>query len=114
MPAVPVAHRVGPHVRMVDRHILPLRESEAEQPARGVEGGRRDVVERQVGLDFGLVEVVARLADLLGVEAPIVRLELEVAALARDFATLTFALPQTRSRSSRTLSGDFAIVSSSL
>src|SRR5262249_61450206 len=63
------------------RHVRARREGEAEQTLGRVERGRDDVVEREVGLEVGLIEVVARLAQLLGVVAPVPRREAEVSAL---------------------------------
>ncbi len=78
--AVLAAHLPDPHVVVPDRNAGERREGQAEQPVRGVEGGLDDAVELQVGLDRGLVDVVARLAQLLRVGAPVPGREREVLA----------------------------------
>ena len=69
---------------MPDRHVLALLEGDAEQARGAVEGGGDHVVERQIGLDRGIVEIGALEAELFGVEAPVPGRELEIAALFRD------------------------------
>jgi hypothetical protein len=59
-------------------------EGHAEQAGGDIESRRDHVVQRQVGLDRGIVEIGAALAQLLGVVAPVPGGELEVAALLRD------------------------------
>ena len=49
-----------------------------------VEGRLDHVVEREIGLDRGVVEIGAALPQLLGVVAPVPRREREIAALLRD------------------------------
>ena len=82
-----------------------------------------DAVELEVGLDDRLVEVVARHAHLLGVVAPVPRLDddvvarrlrerLQIVALAPGAARAPAS--HTSLRSSSTASGVFAIVSASL
>ena len=56
----------------------------AEQPGRAVERRLDHVIERQIGLDRGVVEIGAALAQLLGVVAPVPRRQREIAALLRD------------------------------
>ena len=77
-------HLPGAHVGMPDRDVGARLEAQAEQPVRGVERRLDHVVELEVRLDRRLVDVVARLAQLLGVVAPVPRREREVAALRRD------------------------------
>ncbi len=69
---------------MPDRNVLALLESDAEQARGAVEGGGDHVVEREVRLDRGVVEIGALEAELFGVEAPVPGRELEIAALGRD------------------------------
>ena len=70
-----------PHVRMPDRNILALGEGQAEQAGGAVEGGIDHVVERQIGLDRGVVEIGPDLPQLFGVVAPVPRRQREIAAL---------------------------------
>ena len=81
MPPVRPADLPDAHVRVIDRHIGARREGQAEQPVRRVERRLDDAVERQVRLDLALVEIEARLAQLLGVVAPVPWREREIAAL---------------------------------
>src|ERR1700756_792700 len=71
------ARRVAnlPHsdIRMVDRDVLALDEDEAKQAARSIERSARYVVEHEIGLQLGLVEIVLSLTDFLGVVAPVPR-----------------------------------------
>jgi len=102
---------------MPDRDIGALGESDAEQAGGAVEGGLDHVVEHQIGLDRGVVEIGAALPELLGVVAPVPGREGEIAALLGD-QTLQFVaigerplprrLPDPLSRP-RTASGVFAI-----
>ena len=73
-----------PHVRMPDRNILALGEGEAEQAGGAVEGGLDHVIEREIGLDRGVVEIGAALPQLFGVVAPVPWRQREIAALLRD------------------------------
>ena len=82
--AAGVLHLPDPHVGMPDRNVLALMEGDAEQARRAVERGSDHVVEGEIGLDRGVVEVGALAAQLLGVVAPVPRREGEVAALLRD------------------------------
>ncbi len=68
-----VLHLVDDDVGMVDGHALDGREAEAEELARHPEHPLPQLVELQVGLHRVLVEVVLRLADLLGVVAIVPR-----------------------------------------
>ena len=81
MAVVRAADLPDPHVGMPHRDVVALVEGEAEQPAGGVEGRRDHAVEREIGRDLGLIDVEARLAQLLRVEAPVPGREREVAAL---------------------------------
>ena len=69
---------------MPDRNVPPLGEGNAEQAGGAVEGGLDHVIERQIRLDRGVVEIGAALPELLGVVAPVPRGEREIAALLRD------------------------------
>ena len=75
MGALPVAHFPHAHIGVVGRQVRAGGEGEAEQPPRGVERRLDHVVEREIGLHLGLVEIVAGAADLLGVVAPVPRLD---------------------------------------
>ena len=117
VPAVRVRHLPGARVRMIERHVDRL-ERQAEQPARRFERRLDHLVELEVRLDLGLVEIVARLAQLLGVVAPVPRREREIAALLGDHRLQGVALgalpsararPQTSSSSLRAAAGVLAI-----
>ena len=82
MPAVAVAHFIGAHIGVVDGEIRALGEAEAEQPPRRVERGADHVVEHEIRLHLRLVEVVLGSSYLLGVIAPVPRLDRLVHALA--------------------------------
>ena len=69
---------------MVDRHVVHLGEGEAEQPAGGVEGRLDHLLELQVRLQLGLVEIEEPLPHLLGVVPPVGSGEAVVAAFLRD------------------------------
>ena len=58
---------------MPDRDVLALGEGDPEQAGGAVEGGLDHVVEHQIGLDRGVVEIGAALAQDLGVVAPVPR-----------------------------------------
>ena len=70
-----VSHFVDAHFGVVDADVVARDEAQTEESRRAVERGLDHPLERKVGLDLGLVEVVAHLADLLGVEAPVPRLD---------------------------------------
>jgi hypothetical protein len=70
-PAVGVGHLVGAHVGVVGGHVGARREAQAEQSAGTVEGCRDHGLEREVGLDLGIVDGKAAAAHLLGQEAPV-------------------------------------------
>jgi hypothetical protein len=78
---------VGVIERNVDRH-----ETETEQPARGLKRSLDHLVELEIGLDFGLIQIELRFTQLLGVIAPVVRREREIAALLRDHRLQRVAL----------------------
>ena len=108
---------------MIAREILQLLEAQAEQPVRRLERGLDDAVELEVGLDRRLVEIVARHAHLLGIIAPVPRLDGDVVALRLRLRLQVVALAprrgrragaQTSFRSFSTASGVFAMVSASL
>ena len=82
--AVGVLDLPDPDVRMPDRDVLALREGNPEQAGGAVEGGIDHVVEDEIGLDRGVVEIGAALAQDLGVVAPVPRGERKITALLRD------------------------------
>src|SRR3954468_13260770 len=82
--AVAIPDLPDPDVRMPDGNILALREGDAEQARCAVERGCDHIVEREVRLYRGVVEIGAVEAELFGVEAPVPGRELEIAALRRD------------------------------
>src|SRR6516165_12139237 len=75
MAAGTVADLPDAYIGMIDRQVAALGESDAEQAPGGIEGSLHHIVEDEVRLYFGLVEVVLGLPDLLGVVAPIPRLD---------------------------------------
>src|SRR5258707_995645 len=79
-----ILHLPDPDVRMPDRNILALAEGDAEQAGGAVEGGVDHVVEHEIRLDRGVVEIGAALPQLFGVVAPVPRRQREIAALLRD------------------------------
>ncbi len=66
---------------MPHRDILALGEGEPEQAAGAIERRLDHVVEREIGLDGGVIEISAALTQPLGVIAPVPGRELEIAAL---------------------------------
>ena len=61
MAALRILHLEGAGVWVIERDSHG-REAEAEQAARGLEGGFRHLVELEIRLDLGLVQIVFRLA----------------------------------------------------
>ena len=76
-----VAHLPHPHVVMPDRDAVATLEGQAKQAVRGVERGLDDALELQIRLDRRLVDIAARLAQLLRVVAPVPRREREIFSL---------------------------------
>ena len=75
--AVGVEDLEDAHVRLIDGKVVALLEGEAVELVRGVEDAVLEhVVQLEVRLDLGLVQIVFRLAHLLGVELPVPGLEL--------------------------------------
>ena len=73
------------HVRLIDRDVVALLEREPVELIGGVEDAvLQDVVELEVRPHLRFIEVVLGLADLLGVELPVVRRELEAAVFRVD------------------------------
>ena len=68
---------------MPHRNVLALGEANAEQTGGTVEGGLDHVIERQIRLDRGVVEIGSDLAQLFGIIAPVPRRQREIAALLR-------------------------------
>ena len=56
-----VLHLPGAHVGVIERHVH-RRESQTEQPPRGLEGRLDHALELEIRLDLRLLQVVARLA----------------------------------------------------
>src|SRR5215813_402130 len=73
-----VPHFPHPHVVMPDRNAVATLEGQAEEAVRGVERGLDDLLELEVRLDCRLVDVAARLAQLLRVVAPVPWREREI------------------------------------
>ena len=69
---------------MVHRKVLADRELQAPELVGDEELGLEHLVELEVGLELVLIEVEARLADFLGVVAPVPSLQLVLAALGID------------------------------
>ena len=83
--AVGVEDLEDAHGRVVHRKVVALLEGDAVELVGGVEDAvLQHVVQLEVGLDLLLVEIVLRLAHLLGVEVPVPGLELEAALLLVD------------------------------
>ena len=102
------------HVGLIDRHVVALLESDAVELVGGVEDAvLQDVVEFEVWLDLGFVEVVLRLADLLGVEIPVPGLQLKSAVLCVDdgLDIFAFAVRPWRSRRAQVASMNFSAAS---
>src|SRR5437588_5244120 len=79
-----VLHLPNPDVRMPEGDILALGEGDAEQPPGAVECRLYHVVERQVGLYCGVIEIGPALPELLGVITPVPGGEGKITALLRD------------------------------
>jgi hypothetical protein len=73
---VGVEDLVGAHIGVVAGDIGPGLEAQAEQPSGAVEHRGHHAVQREIGLDLGLVQLEAGAPGLLGVEAPVPGLEL--------------------------------------
>ena len=84
VPAAGVGHFESAHVRVPDRDILALLKTQSEQAVCRRERRRDHVVEGQIGLELGVIEIAAHFAQLLGVVAPVPWRELEVAAFVAD------------------------------
>src|SRR5262249_14295625 len=76
-----VPHLPHPHVVMPDRDAVATREGQPDEPVPGVERSRDDLLELEVRLDRRLVDVAARLAQLLRVVAPVPWREREILSL---------------------------------
>ena len=84
----------GARVGVRRGHVVARDEGDAEQAMGDVEGGGDHRFQRQIGPELALVDVVERLATLLGIVAPIPWLKLEVAALGGDHRLQRFRLTQ--------------------
>src|SRR6185437_17155247 len=91
MPAGGVFDLPGARVRMMQWH-LGGGERQAKEPTRGLEGRLDHALELEERLDLGLVQIELGLAALLGVIAPVVSREGEIAALLRDHLLQGIAL----------------------
>ncbi len=79
---------------MIDGNVLAFGEGKPEQAMRGVERGRDHLVELEIGHDLGLIEIITRFPQFLGVVAPVPWLQREVAAFFRDQGLKRIALFQ--------------------
>src|SRR5262249_59700761 len=66
-----ISYLPDPHVRVPDRDVLALGEGDPEQAGGAVESRLDHVVEHEVRLDRGVVEIGAALPQDLGGVAPI-------------------------------------------
>ena len=96
--AAGVGHFERAYVRVPDRDILALLKIQSEQAVCRRERRRDHVVEGQIGLELGVIEIAAHFAQLLGVVAPVPWRELEVAAFGADQLLQTRRDPQARAR----------------
>ena len=79
---------------MPDRDIPALGEADAEQAGGAVESRLDHVVEREIGLDRGVVEIGPALPQLFGVVAPVPWRQREIAALLRHQRLQVVAVPE--------------------
>src|ERR1700694_16364 len=78
MLAVGVEDLEDTHIRLVDRDVVSLFEREPIKLIGSIENTiLQHVVEFEVGLYLGIIEIVTSFADLLGVKVPVPRLEFE-------------------------------------
>ena len=87
-------HLPHAHFRRIARNVVPLVERDTEQPRRRRELRLDQLVQLQIGLQRRRIEIVARLAQLLGVVAPVPRRQLEIGALVVDQRLQIVALLQ--------------------
>ena len=100
--AVGVDHIEYAHVGLIDRDVLALLEGDAVELVRRIEHAVLEhVVELEVRLDLRIVQVVLRLANLLGVKIPVPRLEREAAVLSVDDRLDVLALARGAGRGER-------------
>ena len=82
---------------VIHRNVFALFEGDAVELGRRVEDAvLQHVVQLEVRLDLLFIQIVLRLADLLGVEVPIPRLHFEAAILQVDYGLDVAALPPPR------------------
>ncbi len=74
--SIRLSHLVHLHIRVVGRDVRAKSKLETEQLVGAVEHGLDHALQAEVGLHLRLVQVVARLTDLLGHIAPVPRLQL--------------------------------------
>src|SRR6266436_5963594 len=80
--AIGVEDFEDPYIGLVNGNVVPFLEGDSVELICGVEHSVLEhVVEFEIGLHLRIVDVVASLADLLSVEVPIVRLNLEATLL---------------------------------
>src|SRR5437868_9798209 len=73
-------HFVSARIGVIKLYTGPRDESNAEQTMRTIERRRKHPLERKIRLDGRFIEIVARLANLLSVVAPIPRLDRQILA----------------------------------
>ena len=83
--AVGVEDLEGADIRIVNRDVVPLLESQSVQLVGGEEDAvLQNVIELEVRHDLGFIQVILRLPHLLRVILPVPRLQLETSALRVD------------------------------
>ena len=89
--AVLVEHFKDAHIGLIDRNVVAFLEGHAVELVRGVEHAVLEhIVEFEIGFDLVFVEIVFRLANLLGVVLPVPWLQIEMLAVAcRSSAWIT-------------------------
>ena len=90
--AIDIGDLVGPNLGVVGGNALDLGELDSIELVGNVKGAVDDIVDHEVLPHLLLVDVVPRPADLLGVVAPVPRLELEVEAVGGDGLLQSFGL----------------------
>ncbi len=81
-----------PYVGLPNRNILPLGEGQPVEQVGGIEDAvLQHIVDLEIRFDLRLIEIVFRLANLLGVEIPVPWLELESSRCASMTAWISCA-----------------------
>ena len=113
----------GARILVVERDALDRLELQAEEPVRHIEGRSDDILQRQIGLQFRLIDGEAVAALALGIEAPVPGLQRPAEPVGlgaglqirlASFSARARAGAQTRERSPSTASGVSAISGASL